>query len=199
METVSVIIATFGDRIQWNARAKRALQSVLDQTKQPDELIRIHGHDLCRARNSAAMAASSTWLCFLDADDELGIEYLEGMICGAAGDLRYPMVKTDSMEEPNDLFTGKSLLEGNYMAIGTLVKRKRFLDVGGFPQYPAYEDWALWLRCMALGDRARLVPQSVYIAHTTPAGRNAVNRSSDLALQILDDFKKWKSRYATNL
>ena len=32
METVAVIVATYGDRIRWNSLAKRALQSVINQT-----------------------------------------------------------------------------------------------------------------------------------------------------------------------
>lgn len=198
METVSVIIATYGDRARWNQIANRAAKSVVSQTHFADELIRVHGHDLCRARNGAAMAASSTWLCFLDADDELHGTYLEAMMKGS-GDLRFPRVKTQHMDEPKSLFEGKPLLEGNYLPIGTLVKRKLFLDVGGFPYYPAYEDWALWLRCMSMGAKARLVWDAIYYAWADPSGRNRSHLTPELALQIRTDFIKWKGQHASNL
>jgi glycosyltransferase involved in cell wall biosynthesis len=198
METVSVIIPTFGDREIWNRLAMRAVASVVDQSHPPDEIIRIHEETLCYARNKGGYAASSEWLCFLDADDELHPGYLKSMLKGQ-GDLRFPRVINQHIKDPKSLFTGKSLLEGNYLPIGTLVKRKLFLNVGGFPSYPAYEDWAFWLRCNALGAKDKCIWDAIYQAWTDPSGRNLSHLTGDLAIQIREDFIKWKDQYAPKI
>ena len=190
METASVVIATFGDRAIWNPLADRALKSVMRQTRMPDEIFRIHGKDLCEARNLGGRMASSTWLCFLDADDELHWDYLESMLCGS-GDLRYPMIYIQGRGIV-DPYAGRPLLEGNYLAIGTLISKDMFMDVGGFPKYEAYEDWAMWLRCEALGARAHVVPGAIYFAHQNQTGRNRSHLYSKEAMKVRVDFLKWK-------
>lgn len=73
--------------------------------------------------------------------------------------------------EPS-LIPAKPLLDGNYLVIGTLVPRRLFLEVGGFTDWPLYEDWDLWLRCTRAGARVAQVPRAVYRAHVRGGSRN---------------------------
>lgn len=56
--------------------------------------------------------------------------------------------------------------------VGSFVRREQFLRVGGFLEWPAYEDWELWLRCQGDGARIVLCRNAVYRAHVRPANRN---------------------------
>jgi hypothetical protein len=46
--------------------------------------------------------------------------------------------------------------------LGTVVQREVFLQVGGFEDIPAYQDWHLWLACVAAGCMIIDVPRAVY-------------------------------------
>lgn len=193
METVSIIIATFGDRDKWNESAAWALRSVSEQTRPPDEVFKIHGKTLAAARNLAAQVASSDWLIFLDADDHIDAAYVYNMLYkNTDGDLRYPALSFDGGRTLKNYYIGKSLLEGNYLPIGTMVRRNLFLQVGGFEEYPMYEDWAMWLRCEHLGARSRYVPGAIYYANLHGGGRNR-RTDSKLSLQIREDFITWRN------
>ena len=172
--SVTVIVATYGDKDRWDRISMRALLSAEGQTRIPDDIIRAHGDTLHGARNAAAIAAKTEWLCFLDADDELHPEYIEAMEC-ADGDLRYPMMQTVvngiDVDSPKDL-ANHDLIQGNFMVIGTFVRRNQFLRVGGFSNIPVYDDWELWLKCVLMGDSAKLVPAAIYRMHDVPGSRN---------------------------
>ncbi len=176
MEKISVVVATFGDRTHWDLIAQRAINSVLIQNPAPFELIRSHGPTLMDARNDGAKKASGKWLCFLDADDELEPEYFEGMM-RCHRQLRYPLVRYVDARHPDKLSNPVelqpiNLLDGNYMVIGTLVERKLFNDVGGFSDWPIYEDWDLWIRCWMTGARAECARHSTYRVYNSLNSRN---------------------------
>ena len=63
--------------------------------------------------------------------------------------------------------------ELNECVIGTAVSRTLFREVGGFREYPALEDYDLWLRCFDAGARLVYVPDAVYCAHVHAGSRNA--------------------------
>jgi len=194
-ETATVIIATFGDKVRWDKLAERAIASAHQQGRYLHQLIRSHGSNIQVARNGAVHKATGTWLCFLDADDELEPGYLEAMLAGT-GDLRYPRVRYvpyggDADSAPSRILVkGNTLLDQNHMVIGTLVRREQFLRVGGFPDYPAYEDWGLWLRCWVDGAVLGLVRDAVYRAHMRPNSRNHLSgkRAQELYHQIRGEF-----------
>ena len=58
------------------------------------------------------------------------------------------------------------------MVIGTLVQRAVFEEVGGFREWPIYEDWCLWQRCWLRGAEPVEVPDAHYIARIMPSSRN---------------------------
>lgn len=154
----------------------------------------VHGSTLHEARNQAALTAAlprnrPRWLCFLDADDELDEHFIEAMSDAASslddGDwLLQPAtlgVHPDGHEDPHPVvIPAKSLLDGNYLVIATVLPFAQFLRVGEFREWPMYEDWDLWLRCWKDGAQIRSVPEAIYRVHVNPVGRNSADRASQI-------------------
>lgn len=182
---LSICIATFGDP-QWHELAlARALPSA---ARQADcEIVTEHGASLHEARNRAAERARGEWLVFLDADDELADGYAAAILA-ASGDLRAPAVSwvaPDGTASPPTLLDDRHIERMNSCVIGTGIRRSMFLDIGGFGSWPAWEDWALFLRAYRSGATIEHVPAAVYRAHVRPGSRNqTVANPHRLARQI---------------
>jgi glycosyltransferase involved in cell wall biosynthesis len=178
---ISVIIGTYGDQ-SWEWMADTAFQSALDQTVGPREVIHVHGDSLHGARNEGAAAATAPWLCFLDADDRLDLDYVAAMVRALEGLadegawLVQPAtlgVYRDGSVDPHPVvIPSKRLIDGNFMVIGTLVQRQPFLEVGGFRELPLYEDWDLWLRMEEVGARFIAASDAVYLVGVRSDSRN---------------------------
>lgn len=167
---VTVVVGTYGDE-RWPTLARaRAIPAAEHQAP----VIHVHLDTLAKARNEGARQAETEWLCFCDADDELTPGYFEAMAKGQA-DLRGPTVE---YVEPNGqtrriLWPSCALDSGNnFLPIGTLIRRKLFLDVGGFCEWPIYEDWCLWQRCWSAGATIEQIPDAIYRAYVAADGRN---------------------------
>lgn len=181
----SIIVATYGTE-RWRELAdERAVPSAVRE--QPHELIRIHEPNgrVATARNAGAAQATGDWLVFLDGDDELSPNYLGAMRQaleqeGTDGNqtlLLAPAVsyvRGRHRERPK-FWPECSLQDGNWLVIGTAVPRELFLQVGGFddrPDYGAFEDYALWIKCWKAGGQPRKVPKAIYLAHITADSRH---------------------------
>lgn len=186
---VTIIIATFGDPV-WKVRA--ASVALPSAAAQPCPALVIHGATLAQARNWGAAAAATEWLCFLDADDELGPGYIEAMLA-ARGDLRAPalhLVHPDRTEIPD--LTNRDIITINPCPIGTLIRREMFFDVGGFWEERAWEDWSLFRRCWLAGATISHVSAAVYLAHQDPQGRNVtVEDARQLHRDIIRSHVRW--------
>lgn len=180
MPSVAVILATYGDKKVWDRFAYRAQMSVEAQTKHANEFHRIHADHLHVARNRGAMAASSDWLIFLDADDELEPRYIESMALAVSArpeiDLHVPfiwkisngkIVQSGKLKDP-----AASIFDRNHLPIGAMVRRDLFLETGGFDDWPIYEDWALWMKVEAAGARWAWCPDAIYKIHWREGSRN---------------------------
>jgi len=190
MDTVSIIVATFGDR-SWQQRANfTAVPSALSQW--PLEVLSPHGATLAEARNAGAAAASGDWLCFLDADDELEPGYLDALLAGTA-DLRAPAVRYGPDADPVT-FEDRNDFRMNPCVIGTLLRRSMFDDVGGFWEERAWEDWSLFRRCWLAGASIEHIPAAVYRANPSPVGRNStIERPNTLYRDILRSHARWQT------
>ena len=176
---LTVIVATYGDLDFWDPLAARAVASIAGQAP----VVRIHGDTLHDARNAGAAEASTDWLCFLDADDELEGGYLEAMAEGSAT-VRAPSVRyvRPAGRPPRPVMprvaghrhacTADCLDQGNWLVIGSIVPRDLFLEVGGFRDFTWSEDWDLWVRCWQAGATFEPIPDAVYRAHVRPDSRN---------------------------
>lgn len=178
--TVSIVVATFGEASWQRLARQRAIPSAAGQGA--FEIIPVHldgpSGTLANARNLGAWKANGDWLCFLDADDELAPGYLQAMTAALpeADALLVPAVQYVHLRrttEPVVLNDGRPLTEINRAVIGTLIQRKLFLDLGGFNDLPALEDWELWLRAERAGARLVDVPDAVYRVHVQRRSRNA--------------------------
>jgi glycosyltransferase involved in cell wall biosynthesis len=184
--SVAVLIPSFGNAAFWNLQAARAIGSVAAQTRPPDDLIRHHFHTygatadtLGTLRNTLATLATTEWLCFLDADDELEPGYIAAMLEGE-GDVRYPKVRMcvgtpDEkilLPEAQEIPARRNLLEGNHIVIGAFIRRDFFLKLGGFDDWPTAEDWTLWIKAWLEGAKIQHVPGAIYRQNWRPGTRN---------------------------
>lgn len=179
---ISVVVATFGDRVKWGELAERALNSTEVQLHKPASVHYEHGETLAAARNAGAKRAQGEWLCFLDADDCLDAGYLAAMsfvadtltvdaLLQPATQGFYPDGALDP--EPN-VIPRRDLQTSNFMVVGTLVRAEQFERVGGFVELPFLEDWDLWLRCAVDGAIHEAVPDAIYWVGVNPDSRNLI-------------------------
>jgi GT2 family glycosyltransferase len=183
-DDVTVIVPVFGDHQRWAGLARRAALSAIAQTTPPARVFVSLAEDLCMARNGPAEWARTEWLCFLDADDELDVHYLEAMLA-ADGDLRQPATLgvVDGREDAAPVvIPARPLLDANYIVIGAFIRTELFWEVGGFRDLPAYEDWDLWIRAWLAGAAISCVPDAIYRVHVSPTGRNALTRPEAISV-----------------
>lgn len=177
----SVIIATYGEDYWRELAFTRAMPSVPTDA----QLVLRHEADatIAEVRNAAAIEATGDWLCFLDADDELGPGYLEAMWRAleqkrGAGDA--PLLLTPAVSyvhkgrpRPPMFHPLGDLRTNNFLVVGTLVERQIFHQVGGFSDYPhGFEDWSLWAKCWKAGAQIVQVKKAIYYAHVNPNSKH---------------------------
>lgn len=173
---VTVCIGTYGE-VKWIEMARRAALSVLGCP-----VIHVHGKTLAEARNEAVERAKTEWVIHLDADDKLDAGYVHAL-SAADGDLLVPMVRyirNGRIGRPgfpqvaghSHDCTADCLEDGNWMVVGTAVRRQMVKDVGGWREWEMYEDWDLFRRCWLAGATATRVPSAHYLAHFRAGSRN---------------------------
>ena len=189
---LSVIIATYGSDEWVDLAWSRAYQSVLAQDPGGALLTTTVVHEpdgtIASARNAGAAQAAGEWLCFLDADDELAPGFVAAMervwLQGtydwqAMRWLLTPAVaftRSRKATYRGRIWPAMNLRDGNYLCIGTLVPAELFREVGGFREWPLFEDWDLWQRCAKAGARVVEVRDALYVAYMIRGSRNRVPR-----------------------
>lgn len=177
---VTVVVATFGGH-EWVTLAnERAIPSA-----RALGVPVVHAHDLTlhAARNAGLDQVATPWTCFLDADDELEPGYFDEMEKGTA-DVRAPSVRyisaggvaawpyMPSVYNHTHQCEADCLPLGNWVIVGAVTRTDLVRRVGGWHDYPIFEDWDLFLRCYKAGATFEGVPAAVYRAHVRPDSRN---------------------------
>lgn len=176
---VTIIVATFGGQSWVDLAEQRAIPSA-EQFRVP--VIHSHGDSLHDARNWGLDLARTEWVVFLDSDDELDAGYLDAIDQGTA-DVRAPAVayvRNGRARRPtmprvaghSHDCTADCLADGNWLVVGSAARTRLLRDVGGWREWPCYEDWDLWARCWLAGATFEAVPDAVYRAHVRPDSRN---------------------------
>lgn len=189
---VSLIIGTFGEA-SW---AKQGLQKAMDvfcvQTQAP-ETIWVHAETLAEARNFGAELATSEWLVFLDADDDLDHWFCRRLADdGEDADVLHTSVRGFNQvgyieQTPVFNLPQHPLITQNYLVIGSPVRASLFREVGGFDEWECLEDWALWLKCQKAGARFGQLPQAVYLINDDHS-RNTGDQDT-VARQIREKYR----------
>jgi glycosyltransferase involved in cell wall biosynthesis len=194
-----VVVATYGSN-HWRDCGDRAAQDIeitqsyrLSSVSHVVKVTRVHLPDgtLAQARNLGAAMAKGSWLVFLDADDALSPGYVEAMYRAAfmlAGAEKAAQGRVEALLVPQVRYVRSGrpqapqfprevpVEDGNWLVIGTAVPRHLFCEVGGFAEYPVYEDWALFARCQIEGATPVRVPDAVYLARRRTGSRNDASR-----------------------
>ena len=188
MTTVSVCIGTFGSLATWAPMARRAICSAERQTLAPVSVTWVHQSTLAKARNAAASVSTGEWLVFCDADDELANTHCAEVARVAAtieGDgLLQPLtlgVRADGVVDAKAIHIPHgSMIDRNYLVIGTAIRASQFKRLGGFDEYPCYEDWDLYLRAVLDGATVHK-SNAVYRVHVNPGSRNQGHRETQVS------------------
>ncbi len=196
MNSFSILICSFGSSWWRDLAISRALPSAVAQGDH--EIIVLHdpdpGASLGKLRNRAGDMATSDYLVFLDADDELEPGYIDAMR-EIETDVRIPMVRVligDPRHDspPPDPFEiePRHILDGNFIVVGAAIRRDLFLKVGGFGNQFFIEDWVLWIRAWIAGASMKLSPKSTYRQNWREGSRNQPERTA--YLKVYDQIRQ---------
>lgn len=181
MNSVGVVIGTYGDLTLWQDLITRAVRSVRNQTVKADSVSTVHGTSLANARNTGAAAVKTDLFIFLDADDELDPGYIQAMKETASLRQGHFILRPatlgfyeDGSEDDEPVMIPRTdMRTSNCAVIGSCVRSETFAAAGGFREYSALEDWALWRTMMANGAELVDVPAAIYRVGVREGSRNA--------------------------
>lgn len=184
---LSILIATYGDE-EWSDRAAHLYMS---KKHVANEVLLNHEPEgtISEVRNVLGREASCEWLCFLDADDDLGPGYVQAMERALEQERggpdcspgeHPPLLLTPAVQQVHKgrprrpaFYPEVPLDQANWLIVGTLIERDLFLRVGGFGDYPhGFEDWSLWAKAHKMGARVVKVPDAVYIQNINPQSKH---------------------------
>lgn len=177
---VTIVVASYGARRWLDLAVNRAARSA---EMQGVPVIVVHGLTLHDARNAGLSQVMTRDVVFLDADDELAPGYCETLAAGTA-DLRVPSVRyvmpggrprapyVPRVAGHTHDCVADCLSAGNWLVVGTMCPTDLLRNVGGWRDWPCYEDWDLFQRCWIAGATIKAIADAVYVAHVDLASRN---------------------------
>lgn len=143
--------------------------------------------ELAEALNAGLEAAKTEFVFRMDADDILAENSLPILESAAWDvDVAYPTLNFVSetlihMETRRAAaFCPHRLRVENYVAGTSLFRPEKALEVGGFREMAALEDWDLWVRMMRAGHKFKGVPEAVLHYRQHPDSRNRRKGAEEL-------------------
>lgn len=191
---VRVVVVNDGSTDGTTGAACDACRSGRGGRGSEDRVTVIHQENrgLPAARNRGARLAEGEYLVFLDADDWLEPDFVRKLAArieeergaggagdpGGGGDVSHAYCQERLVELGTGIWRVPEwdpllLLITNLHPVTTLVRRERFLEVGGFDESMrhGYEDWDLWLKFVERGWRGVRVAEPLFVwrrhSHTT--------------------------------
>lgn len=179
MDDVTVVIPSYGGRSWYDRSFERARPSALAHDV---PVVNVHGETLHGARNLGLELVETEYVCFLDADDELEPGFFTE-IASADADIRVPAVRYMRNDVDQGVVMPRvaghvhecadvCLADGNWIVVGAVARTELVRAVGGWRDFPMFEDYDLWLRCWQEGASIVPVPSAVYRAHVRADSRN---------------------------
>jgi glycosyltransferase involved in cell wall biosynthesis len=162
-DDVTVCVTTHPGR---EGQLSLALASVCEQTLQPRAIIVERDVDRTGAgptKNRALARATTTWVGFLDSDDQFMPRHLELLVAAqlkSSADVVYPMAYVTSQmggRDPSDRagrpFDADELRRRSYITTTSLIRRSLLVEAGGFrcPPGSNYDDWGGYLALLDYG------------------------------------------------
>ncbi|MEX3565066.1 glycosyltransferase family A protein [Micrococcus endophyticus] len=181
-ESIEVIVVDDGSTRE---DTRQALSSVPDGVT----VIRQANAGVAAARNTAVDAARGEYIQILDSDDRLGPDVVaQGVSVLADPDVVIAYSAADifgaqegSVEPASELGLA-GLMDTNWLTIASMVRRERWLAVGGqwAPLRDGFEDYEFWVRILRDGGRARRTPSARFEYRVRPVSRSTEISSEGL-------------------
>lgn len=191
--TVTVLVTSFPPRTR-SPFLKRALESILNQTRLPDRItleIDLSDEGARATRSRGLESVTTDYVAFLDDDDELLENHLASCIRHAIdtkSDVVYPGCKVigpqgqvlphrEEYGRYGKAFDPELLRKKSYIPVTSLVKTDVAKSVGGFtyPKGSKYEDWGFYLKLLDAGAKFSHLQEVTWLWHHH--GKNTSGRS----------------------
>ncbi len=212
METVSVIIPCYN----YGQYLDEAIQSVLDQSVKPHEIIVVsdgaidnsveiarkypvtiiekENGGLASARNAGIKAATGTYVMSFDSDDIMRPDCIKEHLKLAAPNT---IVTCGLMAFGAESYTARPrvatieiLLKTNCIYSNSLFPKQAWLDVGGFDESEimrkGWEDREFWLRCLGAGYQSVVSPEICLLWRRHPQTMSST--TADPNAKLLQDY-----------
>lgn len=157
------------------------------------------------ARNHAIRLSDSSYVAFLDADDEWLPNKLERQVAVLERDARLGMVYSDCTTSGSGPLAGSFFARNGIPASGriferllricdiytptVMIRRACLQDVGQFNESLAVgEDYNLWLRIAARWDVA-VIPEALAIRHVSPGGLSLTTTPDQALRSVISAFE----------
>ena len=185
--TVTVLTPATPERL--STTLPRAAASVYAQTLAPaGHYVGIDylGDGPAVTRNRLLESVSTEFVAFLDDDDELHPHHLEVLqrLAEESGAAVVYSCHDGAGAGLEHEFNHDELERRNYIPVTVLARTEAVLEVGGFPDLQAGEDWALWILMARAGFHFEWLPRVTWTYHRSTTGRHAT-RPTDAREEVL--------------
>ncbi|NMB57380.1 glycosyltransferase family 2 protein [Candidatus Beckwithbacteria bacterium] len=152
---------------------KKSLEKLSElKTKYKDKIqfIDQENQGVAKARNKAIQKASGKFICCLDSDDKLAVDYLQKtyQILNNNSNLAFvtSFFQTFGQEQklikPYD-YNLPRLLAGNQIHVSSIFRKNLWQKVAGYDEkLSGYQDWQLWIKLTCLGYKWEVVKEPLF-------------------------------------